>query len=149
MTQQDAEFSISEFVQKIEAARKVREEGKRSFELAGETFTHKPAVDMETMAAYFDMTTLRVDLSNTEAINVLDQTVLAFLEPGQEEKWHKIRHEGANPLTYEDVHTLIEGLLRSLTGRPTGPSIDSTDGRENGTTTLTDVSHSKEPTSTE
>lgn len=140
-------FDIAEFVRGIEKDRAERASRPRTFELAGETFTHKPSVPMEVMANYFDMTTARIEVDNQEAIKIIDATILGFLEPGQEEKWHKVRHDAQNPVTYSDAHSLIEGLLRSLSGRPTGESSDSTDGQKNGTTSLTASSSSEEPTS--
>jgi hypothetical protein len=145
----DTDFSIAEFARTIEVARQERATRDRTFELGGETFTHKAGVEMETLADYYDMTTLREDVSNKEAISIIDATVLAFLEPGQEEKWHKVRHDPLHPITHSDAHSLIEGLLRSLSGRPTSPPSDSTDGPEETSTNSTEDSASKEPASKE
>lgn len=141
-------FNIAEIVAEIEKARQERVSRDRTFTLNGEKFTHKAGVEMETLADYYDMTTLREDVSNKEAISIIDATVLAFLEPGQEETWHKVRHDPLHPITHSDAHALIEGLLRSLTGRPTTPPSDSTDGQEKTSTNSTEDSPSKEPAST-
>jgi len=140
--------SVSDAARIIEEQRRGREERSRSFELGGETFVHKAAARMEAMADYYDMSSGRNDVTNHEAIQIIDATVLAFLEDGQEEKWTKVRNDPRNPISPGDAHALIEALLAATTGRPTLRPIVSTDGPEQNGTTSTDASPSKEPIST-
>lgn len=140
--------SVAEVAASIEKARAEREQAQRTFTLGGETFTHRPTAEMETLADYYDMTSGRTNVDNHEAIAIIDRTVLAFLEPGQEEKWAKIRHSETHPLSVGDCHGLIEALLAATTGRPTLRPTDSTGGPSTNGTTSTADSPSKEPTST-
>jgi len=146
-TPEDQVQTVQEAVKAIEEARRKREGAERTFELAGETFTHKPTAEMEALADYYDMTSGRKDVDNHQAIEIIDRTVLAFLEPGQEEKWARVRHSEAHPLSVGDAHGLIEALLGATTGRPTTPPSDSTDGQGNNGTNSTGASQSKEQTS--
>lgn len=139
---------LSEVAQEIEKRRAERAARDRSFELGGETFTHRPSVPMEAMADYYDMAAgIRV-VNNQEAIEIIDATVVAFLEEGQEEKWLKVRKNPDHALSVQDCHQLIEGLLEAATGRPTLPPSDSSDGQESNGTTSTANSPSTEETST-
>jgi hypothetical protein len=140
--------SVADVARVIESERRSREERSRTFELGGETFTHRAAARMEALADYYDMSSGRSDVSNHEAIEIIDRTVLAFLEPGQDAKWMKVREDPDHPLSVVDAHALIEGLLAATTGRPTERPSVSTDGPGANGTTLTDVSLSKEPIST-
>jgi hypothetical protein len=146
-TPEDQVQTVADAVRAIEDARLKREQSERSFTLAGETFTHKPTAEMEALADYYDMTSGRKDVNNHEAIEIIDRTVLAFLEPGQEEKWAKVRHSDQHPLSVGDAHGLIEALLGATTGRPTMPPSDSGGGPESNGTTSTADSPSKEQTS--
>lgn len=139
------EPTIQEIAERIEKDREERAKADRSFVVCGETFTYRAAVAPETLARYYDMVTgMLTTLTNVEALEIIDTTILSFLEPGQEEKWQKIRDpEFENPLTHQELHSLIEGLLRSLSGRPTGASSVSTDGRAATTTNSTGGSRSK------
>lgn len=148
MSSEEKVPTIAEAARAINEERSARAAAPRTFELAGETFTHKPATTMEALADYYDMSTGRTDVSNHEAIEIIDRTVLAFLEPGQEKKWQKIRGHETHPLAIGEAHALIEALLTATTGRPTERPSSSTDGPESNGTTLTDVSPSKEPIST-
>jgi hypothetical protein len=78
------------------------------------------------------------DLSEAEALQIFDETVLAFLEPGQEEKWRAVRSpDNPNPLNLADLTALIEWLFEEATGRPTQPPPASTAGPGGGGTTST------------
>lgn len=138
---------ISEVARRIEEARAARADRDRSFEIGGKTFTHKPAVAPETLARYYDMTAgLRAGITNEEAIAIIDETVLGLLDPGQEDAWYEVRDPNiSNPLTHNDLHALIEGLLAVVTDRPIGPPSDSTDGQEEKPTKSTAGSRSKVP----
>jgi hypothetical protein len=139
--------TVSDAAKRIEAARQERMAASRKFVLGGEEFTYRPSVTMEVMADYYDMASLQTSLNNREAISVIDNTVLSFLEPGQDEKWAKIRSDPDHPLTVADAHAIIEALLEAVTVRPTLSPSASTDGREANGTTSTDGSPSKAATS--
>lgn len=84
-------------------------------------------------------------LSEQDAIRVYDQTILAFMEPGQDEKWQKVRNADAeNPLSVQDLSDLIQWLFEEVSGRPTEQPSGSSNGSESGGTgtNLTAVSAS-------
>ena len=66
-------------------------------------------------------------LTEKEALEIYEQTIQAFLEPGQEEKWARVRaHDAAHPLNLADMSALVRWLFEEHSGRPTGPSSGST-----------------------
>lgn len=148
MNPEEEVLSIADAARAIEEARQERAARSRTFELAGEQFVHRAAVNMETLADYYDMSSGRSDVNNHEAIEIIDRTVLAFLEPGQEDKWRKLRDDPVNPISPADAHGLIEALLSATSGRPTMRPSDSTDGPESNGTTSTVDSQAPEPIST-
>jgi hypothetical protein len=65
------------------------------------------------------------------ALGIFDDTVVSFLEPGQEEKWAKVRDpNAAHPLNLTDLRALVAWLFEEQSGRPTEPPSDSSDGPE-------------------
>lgn len=113
--------------------------GDRSFQIGGETFTYRPSVAPEKLVRWAEMT---VDTPEMEAIAIIDETIIAFLESGQAEKWQKVRDPDLpNPLNANDISGLVRWLMEEQTGRPTSPSSGSTTGSANGApgTTLTAV----------
>lgn len=114
----------------FDEARDVRMQGERSFQIGGQQFTYKPAVSPESLIPWADMT---ADTPEVEAIRIIDETVLAFLDPGQEGKWLLARDpDSANPLTADDIIELIKWLVTEQSGRPTSPPSDSSNGSETG-----------------
>lgn len=70
-------------------------------------------------------------LTEDDAIKILDNTVLAFLEPGQEEQWKEARDQvegkpkSENPINLDDLRALVRWLFEETAARPTGPSSGS------------------------
>lgn len=118
----------------FDIARGLRLSQDRSFKIGGETFTYRPAVAPEAIVRYSDM---GAETPELEAIEIIDETVIALLDEGQAEKWHGVRNTNAeNPLSADDIITLIRWILEAQTARPTGPSPDSSSGSgpaKNGT----------------
>lgn len=128
----------------FDEAREERAKTDRTFTVAGEQFTRRPAVAPETILHWNQATSGEIDLTEQEWLDVYDETILAMLEPGQEEKWASVRDAGIeNPLTVADLTAIIRWLFEEMAGRPTGPSSDSSDGRESSATTSKDDSSSK------
>lgn len=117
----------------------------------GETFTYLPGVAPEVLFDYWAMHRPtkpgEESPSNEDVLASLDKTILAFLEPGQEDKWAAVRApDRPYPVTAEDLYRVVNALMAVSTGRPTLPSSDSTDGRSNGETTSKLESPSPEET---
>ncbi len=114
----------------FDEARAEREKRDRSFQIGGESFTYRPAVAPETILRWSQMTGGEIpDLTEQQALDIFDETVLAFLEPNQEEKWASIREpDVAHPLNVADLRELVAWLFEEQTGRPTGPPSDSSGG---------------------
>lgn len=128
--------------------RRGRLEADRSFILGGETFTYKASVAPETVLRWSQLTGGEIpDLTEVEAIAIYDETVLVFLEEGQNEKWAKVRDpEHEFPLSIGDLRKLIRHLFEVTSDRPTGrPSGSSTgSGTAETETPSTDASSSQE-----
>ena len=120
----------------FDEVRAKRAETDRSFVIGGETFVRKPAVAPEEILQWNRATGGEVELSEAEWIDTYDETILVLLEPGQEEKWREVRRRDVeNPLTIGDLSGLIRWLFEEMSGRPTTPSSDSSDGRPSTETT--------------
>lgn len=120
----------------FDEAREERERRDRSFQIGGQEFTYRPAVSPEAILRWSQMTGGEMpDLTEQEAISILDDTVGAFLEPGQEKKWKAVRDPDLkNPLNISDLRDLIAWLFEEQAGRPTSPPSGSSGGSETGGT---------------
>lgn len=100
------------------------------FRLNGETFTVRPGVAPEAILDYYRMLNGELgDLKEEQALQIFDQTVLAFLEPGQEEAWRRARRPDCdNPVTVADIRGVVQWLIERQSGRPTSPPSGSTPG---------------------
>jgi hypothetical protein len=126
-----------------------RPEEERTFVIGGETFVYRPSVPPEGYKRWSAMTggefilrdaqgkpvldpasnTPISTLTEDDALAILDETVISFLEPQYEEAWRRVRAADApNPLTLDDIRALIRWLFEEQTGRPTGRSSDSSNG---------------------
>lgn len=136
------EFTTTDEAGKTETFTVSREErlkGERSFKIGGETFTHRVAVAPEVIHPWLEAS----DTADSEAdwLKILDETVVAMLEPGQEDKWRKVRDpEAENPITQLDLSALMRWLIEVTTGRPTGQPSDSSSGSDGSGTSSTVVS---------
>jgi hypothetical protein len=121
---------------RIEAWRE-RHAQDRTFRIGGEEFTYLVAVPPEALLPWLSM---NEEMGEAEALANVDLTVLNFLEPGQEEKWNRVRADRpaeGPPITQADLLALCKWLMGQQTGRPTGTSSGSSTGsptRESGTT---------------
>lgn len=127
----------------FDAARREREKRDRSFTIGGQEFTRKVGLRPEELLLWNEATSGEKVPTEKEWIDVYDETVLAMLEPGQEDKWTQVRADQANPLTVHDLLELIKWLLTELSGRPTGQPSDSSDGLDSTETTSTGGSDSR------
>lgn len=138
----------------------------RTFTIGGETFTTKASVAPEAVMRWSAMTsgefvekdedgkvikdeegTPISTLSEQEALAIFDDTVLAFLEPGQEDKWKQVRSPDVPvPINLTDLQALVEWMFAEQSGRPTSPPSGSSNGSESGGTgtSLTAESSSQE-----
>ncbi len=115
--------------------RAVRLTADRHFRIGGEEFEYRPGVAPEAIVRWSDMS---AETPESEAIQIIDDTVIALLETGQDEKWKKVRDPNlANPLVADDIVGVIRWILEQQSGRPTSLSPDSSTGSgpgANGTT---------------
>ena len=116
----------------FDEARAEREARDRSFQIGGETFSYRPAIAPEAILRWSQMTGGEMpDLTEVEAIEIFDETVVAFLEPGQDEKWARVRSKDAkHPINLADLRALVSWLFEEQTGRPTSQPSDSSGGPE-------------------
>jgi hypothetical protein len=99
----------------------------RSFRIHGELFYVKPGVRPEVLVPYEDMST---ETSATDALSTIDALVLGFIShddpPGACDRWRAIRADEEDPLTMEDLTSLVEFLIETATGRPPTRASSST-----------------------
>jgi hypothetical protein len=99
--------------------------------IGGETFTIRAKVRPEVLAPYLGMIGgLAADMSENEAIELLDTLMTNLVVPGEAEKWTRVR-ESADPeqaLNVADMTSVIQWAIEVATGRPTEPSSPSADG---------------------
>ncbi len=123
----------------FDAARKEREQRDRGFLIGGEKFVRRAGLRPEEILLWNEATSGEKAPTEKQWIEVYDETILAMLEPGQDEKWEAVRANTESPLTVSDLLELIKWLLSEMTGRPTGPPSDSSAGRDStGTTSMDD-----------
>lgn len=128
----------------FDEARRERETLDRSFQIGGTQFERRIAVAPERVLRWNKAGAGELELDEQGWLDLYDETVLALLEPGQEEKWAAVRTPDLeHPLTGTDLTALIRWLFESMAGRPTGPSSGSSPGANGTETTSTDASSSK------
>lgn len=123
----------------FDAERLAVAEKDRSFRIGGRDFTYQTGVRPEVLARYFDGSPTG---DNIETLAIYDDTVIAFLSPGQEEAWREIRAvEGPAAITLRNIRDLLDWLIAEQTGRPTQPPSESSNGsgsQANGTGSTAD-----------
>lgn len=83
--------------------------------------------------------------SESDWLAVIDQTVLAIIEPGYDETWKEVRNPDlAHPLSLGDLQELLEYLMEQVTQRPTGQPSDSSPPAGSTSTSSTGASSSTE-----
>jgi hypothetical protein len=99
----------------------------RQFVIGGETFAYRPGVEPEVLAEWMDV---GADTAEADAIKVADNTIVAFLESADVERWRALRQPGAleNPITSGDLLAVLRWLIGEQGARPTEPSGDSSNG---------------------
>lgn len=123
---------MSELVRDFDAERQERYERPRSFKIGGEVFTFHRGLRPEEFnaitAEYFEMT---VDTPAPEAVEVVDRTILAFLD-GEEnrERWRQLRAREEQAITGRDMRLVIEMIFEEQTGVPTTSPEPSSNGAE-------------------
>lgn len=99
----------------------------RQFTIGGETFGYRAGVEPEMTAAWFE---LDPETKESDAIKIADDTIIAFLEKGEVDRWRALRQPGAleNGITSGDLLALVRWLISEQGARPTEPSRSSTNG---------------------
>ncbi len=113
------------FLQRFEERRAAREAADRTFQIAGATLTYRPSVAPEVGLKLDAMT-----VSDSEMLQVGDETVLACLTVESREEWAALRSpDGEHPLTFDEVFEIADYVLGRVAGIPTSAPADSSDGR--------------------
>lgn len=124
--------------------RAARYEEDRTFKIGGETFTHRPTVRPERMAAYEEMP---LDITATEATKLTDDLIVAWLDttndPDAVDRYRKLREREDDPIGGGDLSDIIRWLYRQSTRRPTQSPAPSSDGSGATGTTSTETSSSE------
>jgi hypothetical protein len=89
----------------------------RSFTIRGTNFTCREPVDSAALDEFQDAAAGRSELSSEEAIALIDEVVIAFLEPGQEERWRHVRRLESDPIILQDIEALISWLFEQILDR--------------------------------
>jgi len=87
-----------------------------TFTICGTVFACREPVDSAVLDRFREAAAGQIKLSIEAAITLYDQVVLAFLEPGQEEKWRHVRRVESDPITLEDIHAVITWLFEHVLG---------------------------------
>lgn len=120
----------------FDAERKIRED--REFRIGGKTFRFKPSVQQEPVDLYYDSLG-SAEGTNSELLTVMDNLVLAGLEPEYHETWREVR--GADvpiPLMGDDIHKVIRYMFEVMLDRPIESPSDSTSTQSPTGTSSTD-----------
>lgn len=126
----------------FDEARLERAERDRTFVIGGQELVRRVGVRPDDILHWNQATGGEIVPTEQEWIEIYDETVIALLEPGMEEKWAAVRSITDNPLTVHDLLELIGYLLSEETGRPTGQPSDSSAGRKSTGTISTEDSGS-------
>jgi hypothetical protein len=126
-------------VKDFDEARTARQARERTFRIAGREFAYRASVAPERLIAWDQ----RGDAAGQDFLDIIDETVVAFLEPGEEASWREVRDPGAaNPLNIGDIVDVIQWLFEEQVARPTGPPSGSTNGHASTVTPSTAASSS-------
>jgi len=116
-------------VKDFDEARRRRAEQDREFTIGGERFVMRAGVRPEVLAPYEGLT---ADTSPTESLQIIDELVMAFVEPTDDaaRRWVRLRERDDDPVTLQDLTELVQWLVEGQTGRPTVPPSPSTRSSE-------------------
>jgi hypothetical protein len=117
----------------FDAARRERQ-AKRvpvQFTLGGERFTLLPVIPIGSAFDLIDAPeiTSSDDMGST-AVRALCSFIAGSLADGQTERWEAVLRSTADPVDPESILEVATYITEVYTGRPTGPSTGSSDGRK-------------------
>lgn len=129
--------------ERVRVSRNERAQRDRSFRLGGRDFVTRVSVAPETILPWTRMIQGEIDPDEEGALAIYDETVIGFLEPGQDEAWKAVRDQNAeHPINLPDLRALVTWLFEEQTGRPTVPRSPSGSGPTASGTGSTDDSPS-------
>ncbi len=114
-------------MQDFDVKRAERSAADREFKLGGEVFVRRTGIRPERMTAYEDLTP---KASSIDALKVIDDLILSFLEPDGHDRYRALRERDDDPVTVSDLNDLVRWLISETTGRPTQRLSPSTPGSE-------------------
>lgn len=133
-------------VKNFDELRATRVERDRKFQIGGETFTRRPAVRPEALAKWEHIGKHGSEMTSEEVLADMDETICNLIEPGassrDHKRWHKLRERDDDPITGDDMISLITWIVEDMTDRPTVPSGTSSDEPERTGASSTDDSSS-------
>lgn len=125
----------------FDEARAARAATERTFKIGGIDFTYRQSVAPEVLIHWNEAVTEVTKLDERGWLNLFDETIVALLEPGQEQQWRDLRAtNAADPLNIADIREVLKWLIEQATGRPTGEPSGSSAGSATTVTALKDVS---------
>lgn len=104
----------------------------REFTIGGEQFTIRVATAPEVYVRYWDAlrdsSSADGNLTNTEFLAVLDNTVLALIEPGEADRWQTVRADAEPPITIRAISQVVDYCMGVQSGRPPTQASSSSNG---------------------
>jgi len=119
------------------ATRTIPDVDERTFTLGGETFTIRPSVRADTLAA---TSAVSQESSVADDVDAFDSVIEGFLEETDRPRYRTLRGRETDPVTFKDLMDVVGWMVAVNSGRPTQLASPSTAGPERTGTTLTDVS---------
>lgn len=116
--------------------RRQRQETDRRILIGGRELSYRASVAPEVVLRWNQAATGELgELTEEDWLRLFDETIVALLDPGQDDAWQEIRDpRGDDPLNLADMRAVLAYLMEAATGRPTGEPSGSSNG---GTTTET------------
>lgn len=109
----------------------------REFTIGGEQFTIRVATAPEVYVRYWDAlrdsSSADGNLTNTEFLAVLDDTVVALIEPGETDRWRHVRENADPPVTIRAISQVVDYCMGVQSGRPPTQASSSSNGSADAT----------------
>jgi hypothetical protein len=93
----------------------------------------KPADAAQKAMAEMIAMGVRNDLSNTQFLARLDETVLALIDPDQADRWKRVREQADPPITLRAIREVVDYCMEVQSGRPPTQVSSSSNGSGDAT----------------
>lgn len=116
-------------MQDFDKERDARASSDRRIKIGGREFGYRAAVAPEAILSWNDAVTGKTELDENGWLELFDRTILAILDPGQDDAWREVRAaDRDHPLNLDDIKAVLHFLIAEATGRPTGEPSGSSPG---------------------